>query len=68
MKAMIASVDDDGNGTVEFEEFLVIMARRILMHEGAMELEAVHPPTLPRPRPPAPLTPSCHDKTRERDT
>jgi len=40
VKAMIASVDDDGNGTVEFEEFLVIMARRILMHEGAMELEA----------------------------
>lgn len=47
VKSMIASVDDDGNGTVEFEEFLVIMARRILMHEGAMELEAVRPPNLP---------------------
>jgi len=40
VRGMIASVDDDGNGTVEFEEFLVIMARRILMHEGAMEMEA----------------------------
>jgi calmodulin len=36
---MIRSVDVDGSGTVEFEEFLVIMARRIITTEGEMELE-----------------------------
>ena len=36
---IIRSVDVDGSGTVEFEEFLIIMARRIITTEGEMELE-----------------------------
>lgn len=41
---MIRSVDVDGSGTVEFEEFLVIMARRIITTEGEMELEQARRP------------------------
>ena len=36
---IIRSVDVDGSGTVEFEEFLIIMARRIITTQGEMELE-----------------------------
>ena len=36
---IIKSMDVDGSGTIEFEEFLVIMARRIITTQGEMELE-----------------------------
>mmetsp|Transcript_29366 Transcript_29366/g.50307 ORF Transcript_29366/g.50307 Transcript_29366/m.50307 type:complete len:289 (-) Transcript_29366:212-1078(-) len=38
-RALIASVDIDGNGRVEFDEFLAMMARRILTIDGEVELE-----------------------------
>eukprot|EP00908_Phaeocystis_cordata_P002027 Transcript_12178.p1 GENE.Transcript_12178~~Transcript_12178.p1 ORF type:complete len:300 (-),score=57.51 Transcript_12178:415-1206(-) len=38
-RGLISSVDVDGSGTIEFSEFLVIMARRMLTTEGTMELD-----------------------------
>ena len=37
--AVFDELDEDGSGTIEFEEFLVIMARRIITTQGEMELE-----------------------------
>ena len=39
IEEMIAQVDQSGSGTIEFEEFLVIIARRIITTQGEMELE-----------------------------
>jgi len=37
--AMLKSVDDDGNGKVEFDEFAAMMARRMLTQENKLELD-----------------------------
>lgn len=39
LQDLITSVDIDGNGKIELEEFANLMARRILMHDGKVELE-----------------------------
>lgn len=39
LQELIKSVDVDGNGKIELEEFSNLMARRILMHDGKVELE-----------------------------
>lgn len=36
---MIGAVDTDGNGAIEFEEFIELMARRMLKDDGQLELE-----------------------------
>ena len=47
-RGLISSVDVDGSGTIEFSEFLVIMARRMLTTEGTMELEEARRARRPR--------------------
>lgn len=39
IKALIASVDIDGNGKIEFDEFVSIMAARMLKKDGDSEIE-----------------------------
>merc|ERR1712070_147364 len=39
LQNLIKSVDVDGNGKIELEEFANLMARRILMHDGKVEQE-----------------------------
>jgi len=39
LQELIRSVDVDGNNKIELEEFANLMARRILMHDGKVELE-----------------------------
>ena len=36
--AMIAEVDDDGSGAIEFEEFAILMARKIQITDAPQEL------------------------------
>ena len=39
VKKLAAAVDTDGNGTIEFDEFVGMMAQRILKTDGVSELE-----------------------------
>uniref|UniRef100_A0A7S2N8K9 EF-hand domain-containing protein n=1 Tax=Haptolina brevifila TaxID=156173 RepID=A0A7S2N8K9_9EUKA len=39
VQKLIASVDDDGSGTVEFDEFVGILASNMIEHDGRAELE-----------------------------
>ena len=39
VEAIIASVDTDANGTLEFEEFVSMMGQRMLRTDGQLELE-----------------------------
>jgi len=39
LKEMIDEVDEDGNGTIEFNEFLVMMSRRMKEHDYEIELQ-----------------------------
>ena len=59
-RGLISSVDVDGSGTIEFSEFLVIMARRMLTTEGTMELDEARRARRPRAlSPPIPPPPSA---------
>ena len=38
LKDMINEIDEDGNGTVEFEEFLIMMSKKLKDHDSEEEL------------------------------
>ena len=42
-KRMTTAIDTDGNGTIEFDEFVGMMAQRMLKSDGKAELQmAIH--------------------------
>ena len=38
LKDMINEIDEDGNGTVDFEEFLIMMSKKLKDHDSEEEL------------------------------